>query len=115
MSSVASSVKRLAVFVVCCTTYARWTTVRAEKTDMTDDRMTAVLQKAIETCRPSGGEWTIATSTDWPTLMAKVARGVEPARWFTFQTDDDDDVHSGLYRTACQFLRCYWPDSIKPA
>jgi len=79
----------------------------------------AVVRRAIETCRPRGESWRVVVSrvpaVDEIVLHFDVARELEPVRLFTFSPGGDDAVHSGPFKTACQFLGIYGPDSIRPA
>lgn len=73
-----------------------------------------VLQQAIEVTRPAGESWTIAMrlAEDGAMLTFEFARGTEGRRSFTYLPDGDDAKHSGLFKTACQFLRVHWAGAI---
>jgi hypothetical protein len=93
--------------------------------DSNDDRIPAphretyqaVLRLAIEMCRPVGEAWVIVThgSQDGTMMTFDFSRGMEAPRWFTFQPKGDDAEHSGLFKTACHFLRVYWAGAIAPS
>ena len=92
--------------------------------DSNDDRIPArrtdyqhVLRQAIEACRPTGEAWTVVTHEEQNAtiLTFEFARGTDAPRSFTFQPESDDAERSGLFRTACRFLRVYWPGAVAPS
>src|SRR5436190_7127210 len=93
--------------------------------DSNDDRVPAprrgayeaVLRQAIEACGPPGEEWTIITheAPGGTILTFDFARGTDAPRSFTFQPEGDDAKHSGLFKTACQFLWVYWAGVVAPS
>src|SRR5262245_22158068 len=70
----------------------------------------AVIQRAIEMCRPPDEEWTVTTHLrrESGVLVFDLALGHDAARWFTYRPGLDDKARSGLFKTASQFLRNNW-------
>src|SRR5215831_17406787 len=70
----------------------------------------AVIQRAIETCRPSNEEWTVTTHLrrESGVLVFDLALGHSAARWFTYWPGIDDQARTGLLKTASLFLRNNW-------
>ena len=93
--------------------------------DSNDDRIPAprraeyqhVLRQAIEACRPPGEAWTVVTHEEQNAtiLTFDFSRSTKAPRSLTFQPEGDDAAHSGLFRTACQFLRVHWAGAIAPS
>src|SRR5206468_10596016 len=85
--------------------------------DSNDDRIPAsrrseyqhVLRQAIEACRPPGEAWSgHSRGTERDDANVRLLSGNRCTRFFTYLPEDDDAQHSGLFKTACWFLRVYW-------
>jgi hypothetical protein len=70
----------------------------------------AVIQRAIDMCRPPDEEWTVTTHVqpESTVLVFDLALGDEAARWFTYRPGLDDQAQTGLFKTASLFLRNNW-------
>jgi hypothetical protein len=70
----------------------------------------AVIQRAIEMCRPPDEEWTVTTHVQFEStvFVFDLALGREAARWFTYRPVFDDQAQTGLFKTASLFLRKNW-------
>lgn len=67
----------------------------------------AIIRQALDVSRPDGENWVVTTNelVDSAVVRFDFERGTGAPRSFTFAPEGDDERHTQLFRTACQFLR----------
>ena len=62
-----------------------------------------VVENALDLMRPAGERWSVTVAETATTVRLDFARDTDAPRSLTVASDGDDDRHSQLFRSACEF------------